>query len=88
MLYSIGKDSAVMLHLAHEGLLSGQAALPADACRHDLEIPRHDRASATRPRKKLGLDLIVHINPDGIEKGINPFDHGSALHTQIMKTEA
>ena len=49
MLYSIGKDSSVMLHLAMKAFYPVQAALPADACRHHVEIPRDDRSFATRP---------------------------------------
>ena len=71
-----------------EGLLSRQAAVSADACGYDLEIPGDDRSSATRPSSGLGLDLIVHVNEEGVTRGINPFDSGSALHTQVMKTES
>ena len=87
MLYSIGKDSGVMLHLALKAFYPSKLAFPAAACRHDLEVPGDDRRSATRSAKRYGLDLIVHINQDGIARGINPIASGSALHTQVMKTE-
>ena len=87
MLYSIGKDSSVMLHLAMKAFYPGQAALSAAARRHDLEVPGNDRLPRTRLTRELGLDLLVHINPEGMEKGINPFTHGSAIHTDVMKTQ-
>ena len=86
MLYSIGKDSAVMLHLA---LKAFWPSLPPFPLMHidttwkfrEMIVFRDSIAAA------LGLDLIVHINPDGVAKDINPFTHGSAIHTDIMKTE-
>ncbi len=86
MLYSIGKDSAVMLHLAMKAFYPAKPPFPLMHVDtrwkfRDMITMRDETA------KRLGLDLIVHINPEGIEKDINPFDHGSALHTQIMKTE-
>ncbi len=86
MLYSIGKDSAVMLHLAIKAFYPAKPPFPLMHVDtrwkfRDMITMRDETA------KKLGLDLVVHINPEGIEKDINPFDHGSALHTQIMKTE-
>jgi len=87
MLYSIGKDSAVMLHLAMKAFYPAQPPFPlmhVDTTWkfRDMIKFRDDTV------RKLGLELIVYINPDGVEKNINPFDHGSALHTQIMKTDA
>ncbi len=87
MLYSIGKDSAVMLHLAMKAFHPSKPPFPilhVDTTWkfREMIVFRDDTA------KKLGLDLIVHTNPDGLAKGVNPFDHGSALHTEIMKTEA
>ncbi|MEM7259407.1 MAG: sulfate adenylyltransferase subunit CysD [Pseudomonadota bacterium] len=87
MLYSIGKDSAVMLHLAMKAFYP---AKPPFALLHvdtgwkfkDMYTFRDDTA------KKLGLELLVHTNKEGVEKGVNPFTHGSALHTDIMKTQA
>ena len=68
MLYSIGKDSSVMLHLAMKAFYPGQAAVPAAARRHDLEVPRDDRVPRRRWRSELGLELLVHINPDGARR--------------------
>jgi sulfate adenylyltransferase subunit 2 len=86
MLYSIGKDSAVMLHLALKAFYP--AKLPFPLLHVDTRwkfremIEFRDRMAATH-----GFDLLVHVNPDGIERNIGPFTHGSALHTEIMKTE-
>ena len=86
MLYSIGKDSAVMLHLAMKAFYPAKPPFPLmhvdTRWKFRDMIKMRDETAA-----KLGLELIVHINPDGIEKNVNPFDHGSALHTQIMKTD-
>ena len=87
MLYSIGKDSAVMLHLALKAFAPAKLPFPlmhVDTLWKFREmIAFRDRMAST-----LGFELIVYTNPEGIEKGIGPFTHGSALHTQIMKTEA
>ena len=86
MLYSIGKDSAVMLHLAMKAFYPAKPPFPLmhvdTRWKFQEMIAMRDETA-----KRLGLDLIVHINPEGIAKDINPFTHGSALHTQIMKTE-
>jgi sulfate adenylyltransferase subunit 2 len=86
MLYSVGKDSAVMLHLAVKAFYPSKMPFPL------LHIDtrwkfREMYAFRERITQELGLNLLVHINPDGIEKNINPFTHGSAVHTDIMKTE-
>jgi sulfate adenylyltransferase subunit 2 len=86
MLYSIGKDSAVMLHLAIKAFYPSKPPFPllhVDTRWKFREMYAMREATAA----KFGLDLIRHINPDGVAKNINPFDHGSALHTQIMKTD-
>ncbi len=86
MLYSIGKDSAVMLHLAVKAFYPSKPPFPllhVDTTWKFKEMIEFRDVMA----KKLGLDLIVHINPHGVEKGINPFTHGSAIHTDIWKTE-
>ena len=86
MLYSVGKDSAVMLHLAVKAFYPSKPPFPllhVDTTWKFKEMIEFRDVMA----KKLGLDLIVHINPQGIEKGINPFTHGSAVHTDIWKTE-
>ena len=86
MLYSIGKDSSVMLHLARK------AFYPAPPPFLLLHIDtRWKFQEMYRFREKMsqesGMELIVHINPEGIAKDINPFTHGSSVHTNIMKTE-
>ena len=87
MLYSIGKDSSVMLHLAMKAFYPSKPPFPllhVDTTWKFREMIEFRDATA----KRLGLDLRVHINEDGVRRGINPFDSGSALHTQVMKTEA
>ncbi|MEK7778955.1 MAG: sulfate adenylyltransferase subunit CysD [Pseudomonadota bacterium] len=86
MLYSIGKDSAVMLHLAVKAFYPSKLPFPllhVDTTWKFREMIEFRDVMA----KKIGADLIVHINPNGIEKNINPFTHGSAVHTDIWKTE-
>ncbi|MDP1787970.1 sulfate adenylyltransferase subunit CysD [Nitrosomonas sp.] len=86
MLYSVGKDSAVMLHLAVKAFYPSKPPFPllhVDTTWKFKEMIEFRDVMV----KKLGLDLIVHINPHGVEKGINPFTHGSAVHTDIWKTE-
>ncbi|WP_347402084.1 sulfate adenylyltransferase subunit CysD [Ectothiorhodospira lacustris] len=87
MLYSVGKDSAVMLHLAMKAF---HPSVPPFPLLHVDTRWKFREMYAFRDRmvRELGLDLLVHINPDGVEKDINPFTHGSAIHTDIMKTEA
>jgi sulfate adenylyltransferase subunit 2 len=87
MLYSIGKDSAVMLHLAMKAFYP--AKLPFPLLHVDTTWKFKEMISFRDQRvRELGIELIVHINPDGLARGINPFDHGSSVHTDIMKTEA
>jgi sulfate adenylyltransferase subunit 2 len=87
MLYSIGKDSAVMLHLALKAFYP--AKLPFPLLHVDTRWKfREMIAFRDRMAKTHGFELLVYVNPDGVEKNIGPFTHGSALHTQIMKTEA
>ena len=87
MLYSIGKDSAVMLHLAMKAIYP--AKLPFPLLHVDTTWKFKEMISFRDQRvRELGIELIVHINPDGLARGINPFDHGSSVHTDIMKTEA
>jgi sulfate adenylyltransferase subunit 2 len=86
MLYSIGKDSSVMLHLAMKAFYPSLPPFPllhVDTTWKFREMIEFRDATA----KRLGLDLRVHVNEDGVRRGINPFDSGSALHTQVMKTE-
>jgi sulfate adenylyltransferase subunit 2 len=86
MLYSVGKDSAVMLHLTMKAFYPGKPPFPlmhVDTGWKFKEMYKfRDELVA-----KLGLELIIHQNPDGIAQGINPFTHGSAKHTDVMKTQ-
>ncbi|MEM7397410.1 MAG: sulfate adenylyltransferase subunit CysD [Pseudomonadota bacterium] len=87
MLYSVGKDSAVMLHLAMKAFYPGKPPFPllhVDTTWKFQEMIAFRDAEA----KRLGVDLMVHINQEGVRNGISPITHGSALHTDIMKTEA
>ena len=87
MLYSIGKDSSVMLHLAIKAFYP--AKLPFPLLHVDTTWKFRDMiAFRDETVRRLGLDLIVHINEDGVARGINPIASGSSLHTQVMKTEA
>ena len=87
MLYSIGKDSSVMLHLAMKAFHPSKPPFPllhVDTTWKFREmIEFRDRRAA-----ELGIDLIVHINTEGVAQGMGPFSHGSATHTDVMKTEA
>ena len=87
MLYSIGKDSSVLLHLAVKAFYPAKLPFPllhVDTTWKFREmIEFRDRRAA-----ELGLDLMVHINQDGVEQGIGPFSHGSAVHTDVMKTQS
>ena len=87
MLYSIGKDSAVMLHLAMKAFAPGKPPFPlmhVDTTWKFREMIKFREQHI----KNLGLDLIVYINQDGVEQGIGPFTHGSKKHTDVMKTDA
>jgi sulfate adenylyltransferase subunit 2 len=87
MLYSIGKDSSVMLHLAMKAFYPAKPPFPL--LHVDTTWKFQDMISFRDATvKQLGLELLVHINEDGVRRGINPFDSGSALHTQVMKTDA
>jgi sulfate adenylyltransferase subunit 2 len=86
MLYSIGKDSAVMLHLARKAFHPGR--LPFPLLHVDTTWKFRDMiAFRDRTARELELDLLVHVNQDGLARGIGPISHGSALHTDVMKTE-
>ena len=86
MLYSIGKDSSVMLHLAMKAFYPAKPPFPLMHVDTTWKF-REMIAFRDETAKRLGLDLIVHINEDGVKRGINPFDSGSNLHTQVMKTD-
>lgn len=86
MLYSIGKDSSVMLHLALKAFYPAKLPFPLlhvdTTWKFKEMIEFRDKRIA-----ELGLDLHVHINPEGVEKNVGPFSHGSSIHTDIMKTQ-
>lgn len=86
MLYSVGKDSAVMLHLAMKAFYPGKPPFPLmhvdTKWKFKEMIEFRDNLVAN-----LGLDLIVYSNPEGIKMGMNPFDFGSQTHTDVMKTQ-
>ncbi|WP_296326434.1 sulfate adenylyltransferase subunit CysD [Reyranella sp.] len=86
MLYSIGKDSAVMLHLAMKAFYPAKPPFPVMHIDTRWKF-REMIAFRDRMAAELGLKLIVHTNPDGLARGINPFTHGSAIHTDVMKTQ-
>jgi sulfate adenylyltransferase subunit 2 len=86
MMYSIGKDSSVMLHLAKKAFYPARPPFPL------LHIDtlwkfREMYAFRDRTAEESGMDLIVHVNQEGVAKGINPITHGSAIHTDVMKTQ-
>jgi sulfate adenylyltransferase subunit 2 len=87
MLYSIGKDSAVMLDIALKAFYPAKPPFPLlhvdTKWKFRAMIEFRDRMA-----QKLGLDLLVYSNPDGLSQGIGPFTHGSAIHTDVMKTQA
>ncbi|HTV73546.1 MAG TPA: sulfate adenylyltransferase subunit CysD [Candidatus Acidoferrales bacterium] len=87
MLYSIGKDSAVMLRLAVKAFYPSKPPFPL---LHVDTLWKFKAMYEMRDRtaRELGMELIVYTNPEGVAQGINPFDHGSAVHTDIMKTQA
>jgi sulfate adenylyltransferase subunit 2 len=87
MLYSTGKDSSVMLHLARKAFHPAKPPFPL--LHVDTTWKFRDMYEfRDRTVKEQGLDLIVHVNPDGLRMHINPFVHGSAIHTDVMKTAA
>jgi sulfate adenylyltransferase subunit 2 len=87
LLYSIGKDSSVVLHIAMKAFAPGKPPFPllhiATGWDFRAMLEFRDRRVA-----ELGLELIVHTNPDGLARGINPIEHGSQLHMSVMGTEA
>jgi sulfate adenylyltransferase subunit 2 len=87
MLYSIGKDSSVMLHVAMKAFYPATPPFPLLHVDTTWKF-REMIAFRDETVRRLGLDLIVHINKDGVKRGISPFASGSQLHTQVMKTES
>ena len=86
MLYSVGKDSAVMLHLAMKAFYPAKPPFPL------LHVDTTWKFRAMyemrdRMAEELGFELLVHVNEDGLRQGIGPFSHGSAVHTDVMKTQ-
>ena len=88
MLYSIGKDSAVMLRLAQKAFHPGRLPFPLLHVDTTWKFKEMIAFRENLIRKELGWDLLVHINPEGLAQGIGPFTHGSAVHTDVMKTQA
>ncbi len=88
MLYSIGKDSSVLLHLARKAFAPGKPPFPLLHVDTTFKFKEMTAFRDRTVRDELGLDLIVHTNPEGLAQGINPFDHGSSHYTDVMKTEA
>jgi sulfate adenylyltransferase subunit 2 len=87
MLYSIGKDSAAMLHVAMKAFYPAKPPFPL--LHVDTRWKFRDMyLFRERMVKELGFDLLTYTNPEGIEQNINPFTHGSAIHTDVMKTQA
>lgn len=87
MLYSVGKDSAVMLHLAMKAFYPGKPPFPLLHVDTTWKF-REMIEFRDQHVKALGLELLVHTNPEGLEQGVGPFTHGSAKHTDVMKTQA
>ena len=86
MLYSIGKDSSVMLHLARKAFYPGKIPFPLLHVDTGWKF-REMYEFRDRMARECGFELLVHRNPQGVALGINPFTHGSAKHTDVMKTE-
>ncbi|BFM16521.1 sulfate adenylyltransferase subunit CysD [Maricurvus nonylphenolicus] len=87
MLYSVGKDSAVMMHLAMKAFYPGKPPFPLMHVDTTWKFKEMIQFRDQRI-KDLGWDLIVHINQEGVDMGVGPFTHGSSKHTDIMKTQA
>src|SRR6201989_2331709 len=87
MLYSIGKDSSVMLHVAMKAFRPAKPPFPLLHVDTTWKF-REMIAFRDETARRLALDLIVHINKDGLKRGISPIASGSQLHTQVMKTES
>jgi len=87
LLYSIGKDSSVLLHLAMKAFHPAKPPFPVLHIDTKWKF-REMIAFRDETARRLGLELVVHTNEEGIRRGVNPFDHGSSYYTQVMKTEA
>ena len=86
LLYSIGKDSSVLLHLLQKAFAPARSPIPLLHVDTGWKF-REMIAFRDETAKRLGLDLLVHTNPDGLAAGIGPLSHGSAVHTDVMKTQ-
>jgi len=86
MLYSVGKDSAVLLHLARKAFAPGKIPFPLLHVDTNWKF-KEMIAFRDQMAKEHGFELLVHKNPEGIEMNISPFEHGSAKHTDVMKTQ-
>ncbi|WP_086935529.1 sulfate adenylyltransferase subunit CysD [Azospirillum sp. B510] len=86
MLYSVGKDSSVLLHLARKAFHPSRPPFPLLHVDTTWKF-REMIAFRDRTARDLGLDLIVHVNQDGLRQGVGPISHGSAIHTDVMKTQ-
>lgn len=87
MMYSIGKDSSVLLHLARKAFFPSR--IPFPLLHIDTKWKFREMIEfRDRMARQHGFELLVHTNPEGLARNINPFDHGSAVHTDIMKTQA
>jgi sulfate adenylyltransferase subunit 2 len=87
LLYSIGKDSSVILHLARKAFYPGKPPFPLMHIDSTWEFREMIEFRETYARKELGLEVIVHVNQEGVDRGINPFDHGSRIYTDVMRTQ-
>src|SRR3990172_3253322 len=88
MLYSIGKDSSVMVRLAEKAFYPGKPPFPLMHVDTTWKFHEMIEFRENYIRKQLGWDLIVYINEEGVRQGIGPFTHGSQVHTDVMKTQA
>jgi sulfate adenylyltransferase subunit 2 len=86
MLYSIGKDSSVMLHLARKAFYPGPIPFPLLHIDSTWEF-RDMYALRGQMAERYGVEILVHLNPEAVARGINPFDHGSAVHTDLWRTQ-
>jgi sulfate adenylyltransferase subunit 2 len=87
MLYSIGKDSSVILHLSRKAFFPGKPPFPLLHIDSTWEFREMIEFRENYARKELGLQVIAHVNREGVKAGINPFDHGSKVYTDVMRTQ-
>jgi sulfate adenylyltransferase subunit 2 len=88
MLYSIGKDSAVMVQLARKAFYPAKPPFPLLHVDTTWKFREMIEFRERYAKRELGLDVLVHVNEEGVKAGINPFTHGSQVHTDVMKTQA